>query len=224
MSPTGAPTNLDRYLLELSGTRSPLVCFVPTASADDPTYVHKFLTSYSSLGVRTMVLTLWQNATASVEQLVKADIVIVGGGSTVNLMALWGAHGVDRVLLDMMNRDRTLVLAGLSAGASCWYSGCVTDSFGDNRAWHGGLGVLPYSFCPHWNGEKDRQPVYAEAVASGVLGPGYAVDDGAALHWTDGILKGAFADRPGSRVIHFEANDEPASGCLAIESLPVELL
>lgn len=57
MSPLGAPTNLDRYLVELTGKRSPLVCFAPTASADDPQYINRFLLAYGTLGVRTMVLT-----------------------------------------------------------------------------------------------------------------------------------------------------------------------
>ena len=115
MSPTGAPTNLDRYLVELTGRRSPLVCFVPTASADDPTYVRKFLTGYASLGVRTMVLTLWQDAAASLDRLPQADLVLVGGGSTVNLLALWRAHGVspDAVIGHSMGE----VTAAVGAGA-----------------------------------------------------------------------------------------------------------
>ncbi|WIY83311.1 peptidase E [Propionimicrobium sp. PCR01-08-3] len=224
MSDNNAPTNLDRYLLELTGRRSPLVCFVPTASADDPTYVRKFLSGYASLGVRTMVLTLWQDAKASLARLPQADLVLVGAGSTVNLLALWRAHGVDRVLAEMMNRDQDLVLGGLSAGAACWYSGCVTDSFGDLRAWPDGLRMLPHSFCPHWDGERGRQPIFTEAIASGMLADGYAADDGAAVHWVNGVFSGAVAEREGARVARFTASDEPGAGGLSIEQLPVELL
>lgn len=95
MSGHGAPTALDRHLLDLSGKSSPLVCFAPTAAADDPVYVNRFLAAYSALGARTMVLTLWQGAAESVARLPEADVVLVGGGSTVNLMALWRMHGVD---------------------------------------------------------------------------------------------------------------------------------
>ena len=224
MSPTGAPTNLDRYLVELTGRRSPLVCFVPTASADDPTYVRKFLTGYASLGVRTMVLTLWQDAAASLDRLPQADLVLVGGGSTVNLLALWRAHGVDRVLIDMMGPGRDLVLGGLSAGAACWYQGCVTDSFGDVRVLPDGLGILQGSFCPHWDGESNRQPIFTDAIAAGLLPAGYAADDGAALHWVDAKLSGGVAEREGARVARFSPSGEPASGGLVIEQLPVELL
>ena len=224
MSRDGSPTNLDRYLVELTGRRAPMVCFAPTASADDASYIRRFLTAYGSLGVRTMVLTLWTDAAASVARLPEADLVLVGAGSTANLLALWRVHGVDRVLTEMISRERTTVLGGLSAGASCWYQGCVTDSFGDVRSWPHGLGVLPGSFCPHWNGEAERQPVFTEAVANGLLPSGYAADDGAGLHWVDGQLRGAIAEREGARVARFAASDEPASGGLVIEQLTPEVL
>ena len=66
MSQFGEPTALDRYLVRLTGKDHPLVCFAPTASSDDPSYIHKFLTAYGSLGVRTSVLTLWTGAAESV--------------------------------------------------------------------------------------------------------------------------------------------------------------
>ncbi len=69
MSNRGEPTALDRHILDLSGKSSPLVCFAPTAAADDPVYVNRFLAAYSALGVRNMVLTLWQGAAESVERL-----------------------------------------------------------------------------------------------------------------------------------------------------------
>lgn len=60
------------------------------------------------------------------ERLSSADVVYVGGGSTLNLLALWRAHGVDAVLADLAARDDA-VLAGVSAGANCWYEACSTD-------------------------------------------------------------------------------------------------
>jgi len=224
MAPDGAPTNLDRYLVELTGRRSPLVCFAPTASADDPTYVRKFLTAYGTLGVRTMVLTLWTDAGASVARLEQADLVVVGGGHTVNLLALWKAHRVDQMLGRMAASGRDLVLAGLSAGGACWYTGCVTDSSGDYRPWPHGLGMLPGSFCPHWNGEPERHAVYTGAIASGELDAGYAADDGAALHWADGRLTDVVAEREGAGVLRLTASDEPASGGIVTEQLAVDLL
>jgi peptidase E len=216
MSAQGAPTSLDRYLVDLTGKSAPLVCFAPTASADDPQYINRFLMAYGQIGVRTMVLTLWHSdSRASIERLQEADLVLVGGGHTVNLMALWKAHKVDRALKAMATKG-DVVLAGVSAGGACWFEGCVTDSFGDFTAWRGGLEILPGSFCPHFDGEADRAPTFTEAIAAGDLPGGWAADDGAAIHFADGTPTKFIAERKGAKVYHVLPSDLPtSSGVLA---------
>ena len=208
MSQFGEPTALDRYLVHLTGKDHPLVCFAPTASSDDPAYIHKFLTAYGSLGVRTSVLTLWTGAGESVDRLAEADLLFVGGGSTVNLVALWQAHGVSDIVAQRY-AEGSLVLAGISAGACCWYQGCVTDSFGDLRPWRGGLGLVRGSFCPHLDGEPERDPIFTAAVASGDLPDGYAADDGAGVHYVDGVPANFIAERSGQVVYRVLPNDVP---------------
>lgn len=224
MSPFGAPTNLDRYLVEISGKSSPLVCFAPTASADDPVYINKFLLAYSTLGVRTMVLTLWGGGSAaSVARIAEADILLVGGGHTVNLIALWQAHGVDKAVKARAAAG-DVVLAGMSAGGSCWYEGCITDSFGDFRAWRGGLGLLPGSFCPHFDGEAERAPAYTDAVALGDLPGGYGADDGAGVHYIAGVPTNFIAEAPGQRVYRVMPSDLPTSSGVLVEPQQMTLL
>ncbi len=224
MAPGGAPTSLDRYVVDLSGERSPLVCFIPTASADSATYINRFLMAYSGLGVRTMVLTLWQGAAESVKRLHEADVVLVGGGNTVNMLALWDAHGVSRILKRIAtDNSRTTVLSGLSAGGACWFEGCLTDAFGDLRGWRGGLGMLSGSFCPHLDGE-DRGAIYTQAVATGVLPGGYAVDDGVAVHFEDGEFSGAKAEREGPRALRIMPSAEPTASGVLTEILEPEVL
>lgn len=215
MSEFKAPTNLDRYLLELSGASSPLVCFAPTASADDPEYIKQFLTAYGTLGVRTMVLTLWGgDPSAAVARLAQADVVVVGAGHTVNLMALWDAHRVTEALRERYAAG-DVVLAGVSAGGSAWYEGCITDSFGDYRAWTGGVGLVRGSFCSHFN-RPGRAPAYTAAVASGSLPGGYGADDGAGVHYVDGVPTNFICEKPGQRVFRVLPSDLPtASGVLA---------
>ncbi len=216
MSPMGQPTALDHYLLELSAVRSPRVCFVPTASADDPAYINRFLVAYGTLGVRPQVLTLWEGARRSVELLGEADIVVVGGGSTVNLVALWQAHGVDSVIRTLAATDGK-VLFGISAGACAWHEACITDSFGGTHAWRGGVGLVPGSFCPHYDGEADRAPAYIEAVASGVVPAGYAADDGAAIHYVDGAPYAFVSERESAQVFKVAQSIEPGSSGILVE-------
>jgi peptidase E len=84
------------------------------------------------------------------------DIVYVGGGSMRNLLAIWRVHGLDLLLREAW--ERGIVLAGLSAGAMCWFQGAVTTSFGAPVATTG-LGWLPGSFSVHADGEPDRRPI-----------------------------------------------------------------
>ncbi len=216
MDPLGAPTNLDRYLVELTGKASPLVCFAPTASADDPAYINKFLTAYGTLGVRPMVLTLWQGAAAAVERLAEADLVFVGNGGVVNLHALWRAHGVGKALKARYERG-DVVLAGTGAGAQIWFEGSVTDSFGDYRAFDKGLGLLEGSFCSHYDRLSERAPTYTAAVASGALPAGWAADDGAGIVFADGKVDSFITEMPGKRVYRVEASMLPSSSGILID-------
>ncbi len=106
------------------------------------------------------------------------DAVYVGGGSTLNMLAVWSAHGLDEVLREAWHDG--VVLAGMSAGMICWFESPVTDSFQDGslRAIPG-LGLLAGSACAHF-GAPMRRAAYPKLVAGGLL-PGWAVEDGAAL-------------------------------------------
>ncbi len=223
MSPLGAPTNFDRYLVELTGKTSPMVCFVPTASGDDPLYINRFLNAYGTLGVRPMVLTLWEDAANAVRRIQEADLVLVGNGLTVNMMALWEAHGVDKAL-HRRYATGDVVMAGVAAGGNAWFEGCVTDSFGDFRPYRNGLGLATGSFCCHFDNEDGRQAVYTDAVASGALPGGYAAQDGAGVHLLNGKLHKVITEVAGKKVFRVEPSDSPTSSGLLVEPLEAELL
>jgi peptidase E len=88
------------------------------------------------------------------------------------------------------------VLAGVSAGANCWFEACVTDSASVDLAPLTCLGLLKGSFCPHYDSEPGRRPTFQRLVASRQLKPGIACDDFVAAHYVDGVLKGIVASRP----------------------------
>jgi hypothetical protein len=58
-----------------------------------------------------------------------------------------------------------------------------------------GLGLLPGSACPHYDGEELRRPVYTRLVREGFPG-GIALDDGVAAHYLGAELHEVFTDRP----------------------------
>ena len=124
------------------------------------------------------------------------DVIVVAGGNTANMLAVWRLHGVDKALRDRW--ESGAVLGGVSAGANCWFEACVTDSFSielDGLA--DGLGILGGSYCPHFDGEERRRPVYARLLAEG-FPSGIACDDGAAAVYRGTELVEVVADRPGA--------------------------
>ena len=127
------------------------------------------------------------------EHLLSQDVIYVGGGSLRNLLAIWRAHGLVDVLLEAYRRG--VVLAGVSAGAMCWFRGGVTTSSGVAEP-ADGLALLPHSLSVHLDGEPERRPVYVDAVRTGRLPPGWAVDDGAALLFCDERLVRVVGARP----------------------------
>lgn len=44
------------------------------------------------------------------EQLLGADAIVVGGGNTLNMMGIWKAQGIDKLLAEALRRG--IVLAG----------------------------------------------------------------------------------------------------------------
>jgi len=135
------------------------------------------------------------------------------GGNTANLLALWRVHGLDRLLRDAWASGA--ILAGISAGMNCWFDASTTDSFGGLGLLADGLGLVPGSACPHYDGESERRPHYHRALLDG-FPAGYAVQDGAALHFVGRELVGAVASRPDARAYRVEVRD----GQVVEEAIP----
>ena len=163
--------------LELTGRTRPRVCFVLTASGDDPSYLSMMYSAMSDIGCDVDHLALFpQPNRAPADALGSADLVWVGGGSVANLLSLWRLHGVDEALHDAWERGS--VLGGVSAGSICWHVGGPTDSFGkDLQLVDNALGFLPYGNGVHYDSEEQRRPLLQRLVASGELPLSYATDD-----------------------------------------------
>ena len=113
------------------------------------------------------------------DHLLEQDLIYVGGGSLLNLLAVWEAHELGAIL--SLAWRQGIVLAGQSAGAMCWFEAGITKSSGKPTA-AAGLGLLHGSLCVHYNNEPERRAAYLEAVANGMPG-GYGLDDYAGLLW-----------------------------------------
>jgi len=195
---------LDRYALSLAGKERPTVCFLPTAAFDSDTYIQRFHASLAPLAGKTTHLTLHGGPTQDIAQtLGDADIIYVGGGNTMRMLATWREWGVD-VALKQAYAAGT-VLCGISAGSLCWFEEGLTDSIPGKLTRMECLGLLKGSTCVHYDGEEDRRPEYQRAVAAG-LSPGYGCDDGVGLHFIDESLHKVVSSRPDARAYHVTAS------------------
>ena len=188
---------LDDFVLGLAESDRPRVCFLGTATGDSPTYVVKFYEAFRGRAQPSHLELFGVPRRDLREFLLAQEVVYVGGGNTANMLAIWRVHGIDRILRDAW--ERGIVLAGISAGAICWFEAGVTDSFGEELAPLEGLGFLPGSNCPHYDSEPQRRPTYRRLVESGELPPGFAAEDGVGLHFVGADLAEAVAARADAR-------------------------
>ncbi|MFL5679034.1 MAG: Type 1 glutamine amidotransferase-like domain-containing protein [Chloroflexota bacterium] len=186
---------LDEFLLRLTGKPRPRICFVPTAGGDNPDAVARFHDFFAPRAEPTSLPLFERGRTSPADVLLEQDVIYVGGGNTANMLAIWRLHGVDAVMREAW--ERGIVLAGWSAGGLCWFEEGVTDSFDpDLGPLNDGLRFLAGSFCPHYDTEARRRPVYRGLVADRTLRDGFAADDGAALHFVGTELAEAVSSRP----------------------------
>lgn len=179
---------INEYIVHLPEKVYPTVCFLCTASGDHEGYIQKLEDAYGGFYCQTRHLGLFKLPSADLRSyLLESDVIYVGGGNTRSMMAIWREWGVDDILKDAY--EAGIVLCGPSAGAICWFEQGITDSIPGLYATVKGLELLPGSFCPHYDDEPERRPVYMQMVLDGILKPGYAVEDRVGVLFRDGKLK-----------------------------------
>jgi dipeptidase E len=178
-------TTLWEHVLGLAGGRRVLVDRTAAPQSPEPIELPGELTAFSFYP--------WPPADLR-EQALAADAIVVCGGNTANMLAVWRVHGFDRILREAW--EAGVLLTGWSAGMICWFEAGVTDSFGPQlQGMRDGLGFLPGSACPHYDGEELRRPVYTRLVAGGFPG-GIALDDGVAAVYEGTRLREVVTSRP----------------------------
>ena len=117
-------TLIDKFIVKATGKKHPQMLFLGTASEDDPVYFktikEHFVGRIGCASVEPLKLSKSKRlSTKAKEKILSADIVYVGGGDTTTMLKIWKRLGVDKVLYEAYQKG--VVLAGLSAGAICWF-------------------------------------------------------------------------------------------------------
>jgi len=209
---------LERYIIQQTQVENPRVLFVPTASGEPDHYVASFYSAFLKLGCRPSVLTFFKRTPDLRSFLLKQDVIYAGGGNTKSMLAVWRDWGVPELLREAW--ESGVVLTGVSAGAICWFEQGLTDSFSDGLRPLAGLGFLPGSCCPHYDGEPQRRPTYHQLLAGAAIAPGLAIEDWTAVHFLGIERYRVVASRGGSRAYSMRN----VYGSVQEVPLPVEYL
>lgn len=194
---------LDDFVFGLTGRARPRVCFLPTASGDSADYIQRFHAAFPARRAVVSHQQLFKRDPVDIRvHLLNQHVIYVGGGNTANMLWIWRLHGVDAILREAW--ENGIVLCGPSAGMICWFDASVTDSYGPLAALNDGMRLLRGSACPHYDGEAKRRPTYHRLIRAGVIPPGVAADDGAAIHYVGTRLKEVISSRPKAKAYRVE--------------------
>jgi peptidase E len=205
MRPAGRVHPIVRYVLDVTGKKRARVCLIATATGDSPVTLQGFRDRMPPERTWITYLGLFQNRTVDdlTEFLCEQDVIWVGGGNTMSMLAVWRAHGVDVALRAAW--EAGVVLTGGSAGSLCWFECGTTDSYSVDRLepLRDGLGFLAGSHCPHYDGEEQRRPLYQRLIGEG-FPAGIAIDDDAAVHYIGTDVAEVVSAREGASAYRVE--------------------
>ncbi len=190
---------IDREIIRLSNKKNPKLLFIPTASSDSDIYwtkIQEYFGKYLKCRVDVLFLIKERPSHEQIRAKIRtADVIYVGGGNTLQMMRLWRRLGVDKLLRAAY--EKGTVLAGVSAGAICWFESGHSDSmsFYDPGNWKyirvKGLGLIDGIHCPHFNGKTRgvaRRTNFKNMICK-TGGVGIALDNNCAIEFIDGEYK-----------------------------------
>jgi len=187
-------------IVDLAEVPRPRICLLPTASGDPEDQIARFRRAFGERDCIPHAISLFRLGDRPVDlraELLSQDVIYAGGGSLLNLVAIWRAHGLDEILRECWRQG--ILIVGQSAGAMCWFEGGVTSSQGE-PAVAPGLGLLPGSLCVHYLAEPMRRRRFLHAVDSGELEPGLGLEDQTGALFDGGELVETIAARDGAEV------------------------
>jgi len=171
------------YIQKLTNKDDPKICLIPTATGDDDRSMVSWFEACEGLAIRPYVMrsfiSSYTTSQSFEDTIMEMDAIMIGGGNTLNMLAIWKAQGIDLALRKAY--EAGILMTGASAGSLCWFKDGTTDSRPKELSKIECLGWIQYSHCPHYDKESFRRPVYHQLIKSGELLPGYACDNDSGL-------------------------------------------
>jgi peptidase E len=205
---------LDDWIFALLGKLRPRIGFLGTASDNAPDKLRGFHAAFAERAEIAPLLPEGASAQACAAWLHNLDMVYVGGGNMLRLRREWDKSDWVEPLAAAARRG--LTIAGVSAGAMCWFEQGFSKAESDHFRAVSGLGLVPGSCCPHFSEEPERKPAFEAALLAGTIVTGIAIDDGVAVLCTEAGPHSYFTARTGHAAYRFTLSN----GVLASAELP----
>ncbi len=198
---------IEKYILSLSNKDIPRICFLPTATGDNDAYIVRFYSVFTPLNCIPSHIEFFKRTVDLNEHIMNQDIIFVGGGNTKSMLAIWNDWGMNNLLKQAYNKG--IIMSGVSAGAICWFTRGITDS------WDSKLDILPCldfikgTCCPHYDEEPNRIPYVKKVIKEQRLINCVGIEGGSAMHFIDGIpyKNISFMHNKNSFYVYYENND-----------------
>ena len=197
---------IEKYIINLSSKVTPKICFLPTASGDIDSYIVRFYSVFTRLNCTPSHIDFFKRTIDINDHIMNQDIIFVGGGNTKSMLAVWNEWGMNNLLKKAY--ENGVIMSGVSAGAICWFTNGVTDS------WESELQLLPCldfikgTCCPHYDEEPLRIPYVKKILKECIVENCISIEGGSALHFIDGkpFKNVSFKENKNSYNVLFENN------------------
>ncbi len=183
------------FAIQKTKKPKPAICFVPTAVGDRADIIAAWearcKTYHMDCHILRTFISSYQQKESFEDIINRMDIFVVYGGNTLNMLAIWRAHGIDLLLRNAY--EKGAMMMGGSAGSLCWFEEGTTDSRPIHVTKINCLGWIKGSHCPHYHAEIERKPMYHQAILQGDLKAGFACDDFAGIYFEDEQVAASFS-------------------------------
>ena len=182
---------IEKYILDQCNIGKPKVAFFPTATAEDKQYIINFYKAFSKLNCTPFDVSLFQKTHNLKSIIERSDVIYIGGGNTKSMLGVFKEWELDKILIQAYKKGK--VLAGVSAGAICWFSQGITDSWAHGLRVMDCMSLLDGCCCPHYDGEKNRRPSVIKFLNQKKISSCLAIEDGAAVHYKNNEIDTAIS-------------------------------
>ena len=194
---------LDQFFLNQCSKKKIKLGFLATASKDDVKKISLFYKKFENKNLELSHFNLTQKIDGFSSWILNKDIIYVGGGNTSFMLDIWRKNSLDKIFKKAY--ENGIVLAGVSAGAGCWFDWILSDSVGPGLKPLKGISLISGSCTPHSSEEK-RINQFELNIKNGELPPGLAIDDGVAVLFIDGKPSEVYSSRKNHKAYFIDTN------------------